>query len=181
MSVPRFIVVLVAVDLALGLAYVGYFLIGHPYEPLAKLIDLDGEGNLPTWYSSIQWFGVAYLLWAFAVRHVRRGQLRSWFLMALPLVFLLFSLDEVAQLHEHLGLLSDAVLPNGTRDSTAVSRTGLFFLFVGVPLGIVFVGLLAAVRPFLATRPAASMKIAGGMGLFLFAAVGIDALSNFTT
>ena len=45
MSVPRFIVVLVAVDLALGLAYVGYFLMGRRYEPLARLIDLDGEAN----------------------------------------------------------------------------------------------------------------------------------------
>ena len=70
MSIPRFIIVLFAVDLALGLVYLAYFLIGHPYEPLARLIDLDGEANLPTWYSSIQWFCVAYL--AVGLRHAAR-------------------------------------------------------------------------------------------------------------
>jgi hypothetical protein len=180
-SVPRFIWVLFAVDLALGLAYLGYFLLGHPYEPFAKLIDLDGEANLPTWYSSVLWFSVAYLTWVFAERHVLRSRIRSWFLFALPLVFVLFSLDEVAQLHEHLGVLSDALLPNGTREATVVSHTGLFFLFVGVPFAIVFIGLIGAVRPFLAENPGAFVKLAGGMALFVFAAVGLDALSNFTT
>lgn len=181
MSVPRFIWVLIAIDLALGLAYLAYFLIGHPYEPLTKLIDLDGEANLPTWYSSVLWFGVAYLTWVFAQRHVVRSRIRTWFLFALPLVFVLFSLDEVAQIHEHVGVLSDALLPSGTREATLVSRTGLFFLFVGVPFVIVFIGLLAAVRPFLAERPGAFLKLVAGMAVFVFAAVGLDALSNFTT
>ena len=181
MSIPRFIVVLLGIDVALGLVYLAYFLIGHPIEPLAKLIDLDGEANLPTWYSSIQWFCVAYLAWVFAARHADRARVRSWFLLALPLVFLLFSLDEVAQLHEHLGVMSDVLLPNGTRDATAFSHTGLFFLLIGVPFVIVFVGLLTAVRPFLSGHPAAFMKLVGGMALFIFAAVGLDALSNLTT
>jgi hypothetical protein len=180
-SVPRFIKVLFAIDLTLALAYLGYFLIGQPYEPLAKLIDLDGESNLPTWYASILWFGVAYLTWVFAERHVLRSRVRSWFLLALPLVFVLFSLDEVAQLHEHLGVLSDVLLPTGTREQTIVSHTGLFFLFIGVPFVIVFVGLLGAVRPFLAEDPGAFQKLVGGMALFVVAAVGLDALSNFTT
>ena len=84
-------------------------------------------------------------------------------------------------MHEHLGVMSDILLPNGTRDATAFSHTGLFFLLIGVPFVIVFVGLLTAVRPFLSGQPAAFVKLVGGMALFIFAAVGLDALSNLTT
>lgn len=179
LAIPRFVVVLITVDLALGALYLADFMLGQPFKPFAKLIDLDGETNLPTWYSSIQWFCVAFVLWLFAERHIDRGRVRSWFLLALPLVFLLFSLDEVAQIHERLGDLSDTVLPNGTREGTLVSSTGLFFLFVGVPFVLVFIGLIAAIRPFLVRYPGAFLKLAVGMIVFLVAAVGLDALSNF--
>ncbi len=179
MSVPRFIAVLFAVDIAFGVVYLGYFLIGHPYEPLAKVIDLDGEANLPTWYSSMQWFCVAYVLWVFAVRHIVRSQVRSWFLIIVPMVFLLFSVDEVATLHEHIGVLTDVLLPNGTRDDTPFIRTGFYFLFLGIPFIILFIGLIAAVRPYLARYPTGFLKIAAGFALFMFAAGGLDLLSNF--
>ena len=179
MPVPRFIKVLFATDIAFGVIYLGYFLIGHPYAPLAKLIDLDGEANLPTWYSSMQWFCVAYVLWVFAIRHIVRSQIRSWFLTIVPIVFLLFSIDEVATLHEHLGVLSDALLPNGTRGDTPFIHTGLYFVFIGIPFIILFVGLIAAVRPYLTRYPAGFLKIAVGFALFMFAAGGLDFLSNF--
>lgn len=179
MSVPRFIKVLFAVDIAFGVVYIGYFLIGHPYAPLAKLIDLDGEANIPTWYSSMQWFCVAYVLWVFATRHLVRSQVRSWFLLIVPIVFLLFSVDEVATLHEHLGVLTDALLPNHTRDDTPFIHTGLYFVILGIPFIILFIGLIAAVRPYLARYPTGFLKIVVGFAMFMFAAGGLDALSNF--
>jgi hypothetical protein len=179
MAVPRFVVLLVAVDLVLGSVYLAYFVLGQPYRTIAALIDLDGEGNLPTWYATVQWFSVAMLTWVFARQHVVRAAVRSWCLLALPAVFLLFSLDEMVQIHERLGLLSDILLPNATRQGTPFFRTGLYFVFIGIPFALVFVGLIAAARPYLAQSPAGFLKLASGVGLFLLAAGGMDALSNF--
>lgn len=180
-SIPGFVVVLLGLDLALGLIYLAYYLLGRPFEPLANFIDLDGEANLPTWYSSIQWFCVAAVLWVFAERHFVRAQIRSWLLLLLPAIYLAFSLDEVATIHEWLGLLSDALLPNGTREGTLLSSTGLFFLVIGLPFGILFAGLVVALRPHLARSRRAFVLLVTGMVLFLTAAVGVDALSNFVT
>ena len=98
-------------------------------------------------------------------------------LLALPLVFLLFSLDEVAELHEHLGILSDVFLPNWHQiDSPAPHRAVLPGPFSGIPFVIVFVGLLAAGAR---TSPytAAFTKVAGGTAPFILAAVALDALA----
>lgn len=176
---PRFVVALFGLDLTLGLVYLAYYLLGRPFDSLAHFIDLDGEANVPTWYASIQWFCVAAMLWVFARRHVARSSMRSWLLLLLPAVFLAFSLDEVAGIHEWLGVKSDVLLPGGTRATTAFSQTGLWFLFIGVPLVILFVGLIGAVRPYLARVPGAFVKLVAGMALVLTAAIGVDALSNF--
>ena len=46
MSIPRFIIVLFAVDLALGLVYLAYFLIGHPYRA-PRQADRSGRRGEP--------------------------------------------------------------------------------------------------------------------------------------
>jgi len=173
------VAILVAIDLALGLVYLAYFLIGRPYRTLAELVDLDAEANLPTWYATVLWFSVAMILWVFARRRVTRSRARSWFLLVLPALFLLFSLDEMIEIHERVGLLSDILLPHGTREGTSFARTGLYSVIIGIPVVIAFVGLIAAVRPYLGRYPAGFAKLAGGFGLFMLAAGGLDLLSNF--
>src|SRR5690606_30400245 len=86
--VPALILLVFALDLLLALLYVGNYMVGHEYEPLTRFVDLDGEANLPTWYSSMQWFSVALLLGLFAYRHFEPKTLRSWALIMLPLIFL---------------------------------------------------------------------------------------------
>ncbi len=83
-AIPRFIWVLLAIDAALGIVYLADYAIGHPVSLFAKFIDLDGERNLPTWYSSIQWFAVSALLFGVADRFAERLAPRSWLLYLLP-------------------------------------------------------------------------------------------------
>jgi hypothetical protein len=167
-------------DVALGLAYLANALAGAPFRPLTVLLDLNGEGNVPAWYASMQWVCVAALLGLFAARHVSRAQRESWLLVLFPLVFLVLSLDEAVQLHERLGRGSDRfVLPGGSRENTVFARTGLWMAIIGPPFLAFFVGLLFALRPYFQRAPGAFLKILWGMALMLTGALGLETFSNF--
>jgi hypothetical protein len=178
---PRWVVGLIAIDVGLTLLYLLDFVLGRPFAPISRFIDLDGERNLPTWWSSIQWFCVAAAFWVFAIRNVERRPSRSWLLLIPAAVFLAFSLDEVATIHEYVGYLSDALLPLGERVTSVVPKTGLFFILFGVPFAILFAGLLTAILPFLTAVPRARNRLLAGTALMLIAAIGIEALSNLLT
>jgi hypothetical protein len=180
-AIPTFIIILLAIDLALAIAYAGHFVLGNPSTTLRHFLDLDGEEDLSTWYSSVQWFCVGAVFWVFAERNVVRVHIRSWLLVLLPVIFLTFSLDEVAGIHEFLGHESDALFPSGRRDASPFSTTGLWFLAIGIPFVILFAALIVSLRPLLARSRRAAKLLLVGMSLFLLAAVGVEALSNFVT
>src|SRR5688500_9384001 len=77
-------------------------LLGSPVAVLHALVDLDGEGNLPAWFSSFQLAFISLSLWFLVFQdHKPEKPSRSFF--ALPAsVFLLWSADETAQMHERL-------------------------------------------------------------------------------
>src|SRR5215217_4938694 len=117
--IPTLILIFFMIDLALGIAYIFTYLVLRyladlPDTMMPVFLDLKREGNLPTWYSSIQWFCVATLLGIFAQRNFRLSESKSWLLVILPLVFLAFSLDESARIHEWLGNKSDIFLPDAS-------------------------------------------------------------------
>ena len=115
LGVPVIVWAFFAIDVAIGTIYSVDHLLGTPFAPVTRMFDLDGESNVPTWYSSIQWFVVFAVLFGVAERRVSLADRRSWFLWLLPLVFLAFSADEVVQLHEHIGAESDGLLFGQTR------------------------------------------------------------------
>lgn len=178
-EVPSFIKKFLLADLLLGIAYLADRLAGHPVEELSSFIDLNGEQNLPTWYSSIQWFCVAALLAFFAARNVSVSRPRSWPLLALPPVFLFLSLDEVAQIHEWLGNKSDALLPGATRAGTPFFHTGIWMFLLGLPFLALFYTLILAARASLRRAPGAQRKVLIGMAIMLGGSIGIETLHNF--
>jgi hypothetical protein len=176
--IPPAILIFLVIDLALGLAYVVNYLAGQPFRPLTRLLDLNGECNLQSWYSSMQWLCVAILQGIFAYRNFSRSSRRSWLLVALALLFLAFSVDEVAQIHEGLGKRMDMMLPGGTRKNTPFSHSGIWMLVIGGPFIIFFAWLAYSVRGYFWRAPGAYVKLVLGMALFLTGAIGIEALSN---
>src|SRR4249920_1438570 len=110
LGVPVVVWTLFAIDVALGAVYSVDHLLGTPFAPVTRLFDLDGESNVPAWYSSVQWFAVFAVSFGAAERRVSRADRRSWFLWLLPLVFLACSADEVVQFHEHIGARSDVLV-----------------------------------------------------------------------
>jgi hypothetical protein len=177
--IPALILVFIFIDVSLGLGYIVNELIGHPYSRLTVLLDLNGEGNLPTWYSSIQWFCVATFLGLFAYSNFRIGQRRSWLLPVLALFFLAFSVDEVARIHEWLGNKTDVLLPDGSRANTPLPETGIWMFVIGVPVLAVFGWLIFSIRMYFHNTPNALMKVFAGLLITLSGALGFEILKNF--
>jgi len=115
---PRWLVwatlTFVVVQAALAIAYVAARLAGE--RPLR--IDLDWEGNVPTWWSSLLMLTIAVLC---AVAAVAPGGGRSvrlhWAVAAVA--FLGLSMQEVAQAHEAIYLIRDAGVVAETATVTA--------------------------------------------------------------
>ena len=133
-TVPKFIFVLFACQLVLCLLYVhaANFSVHHSWY---RLVDLSGENNLPTWFSSFQLTLVAMMFTLFFVGKSQRGE-QAWAMLIAAAGFLLLSLDETAELHERIGGMSDALLPGGDRDNTSLHRTGIW-MFVLAPVALI--------------------------------------------
>ena len=179
LGVPVIVWAFFAIDVALGTIYVVDHLLGTPFAPVTRMFDLDGESNVPTWYSSIQWFVVFAVLFGVAERRVSLADRRSWFLCLLPLVFLAMSADEVVQLHERIGAASDGLLFGGTRAGTALPETGIWFIVVGVPFVVAIIALFATIRPYLRRPSGALARIVVGLALLVSGATGGDFVANF--
>jgi len=66
------------------------------------LFDLDGEGNLPAWFSSFQLALVAICFWMLAARRRTSQRPSRRFLRMCGGLFLLLAIDETALLHERI-------------------------------------------------------------------------------
>jgi hypothetical protein len=180
LRVPYLVLIVFMTDLVLGIAYLGDYLAGRPYYRLTVFLNLDEEGNLPTWFASMQWFCVALLMLVYAVSKFSRSQKKSWLLLLLPLIFLALSLDEVAGIHEKLGTFSDRLLPAGSRLHTPFKITGIWMVLLGVPFVALLASLTLSIREYIQEAPGAFFKIILGMLVMLTGAMGIETLSNFT-
>lgn len=97
--ISRIVRVLIAIEFLLVALYWINILCGEP--PAIHLIfDLDGEGNLPTWFSSAQLLTIALTLWAANRFRGDKPMPSRLFLNLLAAGFLLLSIDETAQIHE---------------------------------------------------------------------------------
>jgi hypothetical protein len=90
---------LLAVELLLVAFYWLKNLCGDP-PLLNPIFDLDGEANLPAWFSSAQLLAIALTLWM--ANRLRSDKLRPsrLFMNLLAAGFLYLSVDETAQVHE---------------------------------------------------------------------------------
>ena len=77
-------------------------------EEFLIAVDVDAEANIPTWYAVVTLLGCAVLLGAIASRvRAEKGRFAGHWRW-LCILFVALSIDEMAQLHEHLGRLQSA-------------------------------------------------------------------------
>ena len=180
-DIPLPVLVLFAVDVLLLFVYLVHYFLGRPFgRIITRLIDLDAERNISTWFSSLQLFliGLLFVILAYLLqqRGVREGVKWYWLL---ALVFVSLSLDEFAGVHEQLGLISDALLPGGDREGTVFQRTGIWMFLLGIPF-IIFMLLVARkLHEHVAGRGFTRLFLTG-FAVFIGSAVGIEILANFT-
>lgn len=72
---------------------------------LKRLFDLNGEANIPAWYSSVLWLAGAFYATRLFVEYRETGLFRfpAFYWLALALCATLLSLDESAGFHEAIG------------------------------------------------------------------------------
>jgi len=178
-SWPRRLVAAVLVlDLLVLLAYAADTALGHPVGVLESFFDLDGEQNLPTWWSSAKLLAAGLVLGAaFLLRRGTDGA-RAWLLAAAALVAVGLSLDETALLHERLGLV---VLPHGRREGTIFAQGGPWMMVL-VPAAVIGPAMLwrLGLRDYLRAAPGAALRIGLGLGLFVAGAAGVELLRGIS-
>lgn len=164
---------LLAIDLALTASNpLAFALTGR----VPDLIYLDAEGNLPSWWSSMQLLLAGLLLGLVALRS-RRVDRAAWMLALVAAVFVAMSVDESSGLHERAGLLVDRML--GGRAGTAFHRTGLWVFVLGLPAALAMAWMLNHLSRFLASVAGARRWLLAGLILLMGGALGVEALSNF--
>jgi hypothetical protein len=167
-TVTRLLGTVVATIVAAGCATgVIAIISGHDHLfGLTRLLDLNGEHNIPSWYSSAALLTAAALLYAIAAATGEAQTRRGW--RALSLLFVALSLDEAAGVHELTNRPLRAMLDVGPV---------LYFPWIlaggctAIIMGIWFM-------PWLRTLPAdtrALLVLAGGM--FVGGALGVEAIT----
>jgi hypothetical protein len=180
-SIPIPVRLLLLADVAMVALYLFNAALAHPYRRLTRLVDLDGEANLPTWYSSGQLLILGLLLGVFAVLMADRRETPSWPFLALAALCLVLSLDEIAQIHERLGNKSDVLLPGGSRKGSLVPLTGIWMFLLGPPFLLVVVLLWRVLAPVLQGRKRVARLYLVGFVVYTGSVLGIELLANFVS
>jgi hypothetical protein len=77
-------------------------LTGGQFQLLHSLFDLDGEANIPAWFSSAQLLVVALAFWTHALRQPRSLRPSKTFFGLAGCAALYASMDEAGQIHEQV-------------------------------------------------------------------------------
>lgn len=180
-AVPGAVRLLLLADITMAALYILDTALGHPYWSLTRLVDLDQEANIPTWYSSSQILILALLLGVFVFAKIDRRAVKSWTLVALPALCLALSLDETAQIHEWFGNASDRLFATGSREGSLVPRTGLWMFLLGPPFLMASAVLWRALLPLLRGRKHVVRLYLAGFFVYAASALGTEVVSNAVT
>lgn len=176
-KIPRLIASLFLLDLLICALFAVVELARTPGAIVSSFVGLDREANLPTWYSAAQYLLTACGLAVFAGRRWAHRRVDGLLLWALAACVVGFSLDEIARIHEWLGVRSDALLPGADRVHTPFRITGIWMFLIGVPGVAVLLALLWRVEHELGAL--ATGLFVTGLLVLAAGAIGFETLSNF--
>jgi len=165
--IARALAVAIAALTAASLAgQISKYFLGHDHVfGLVALFDLDAEGNVPTWFSTVQLLACSVLLGLIgSVKHRRREPFaRHW--LVLSAIFLYMSADEASVIHE---LLNPVI-----RSALHVPPVFYYAWVVGGAVAVLVVGLVYL--RFVWSLPARTRRlviIAGS--IYVAGALGMD-------
>lgn len=135
-------------------------------DALGMRLHLNGEGNVPAFYSSLQLLACALVLALIARVSWRTNSRWRFHWALLGFGFLYLSFDEAAQLHELLSIVGRAAAAGPTNHAIWVGPA----MVAVVPIGLAFIPFLLA----LPLKTALLMVVSGT--LFLTGAAGIEVI-----
>ena len=156
--------------------YIRYSYGNESQLSFVRLFNLEGENNLPSWYSSLALFLSSAALGTIGLQRRQERNPWAWHWLALAFGFLYLSADEAASIHEIAAPLVHRWLDATGHANTVISVIGTAWLLVGIPVAaIVFLMFWGFLRhlPF-ATR--ALFLVAGG--LFITGTLGVEAVGG---
>jgi hypothetical protein len=139
-----------------------------------RLVDLNAEGNIPSWWSSAQLLAAGLLVAVVVLRNWRTDR-RAWTLAGLAALLIAMSADETASFHERLGSYLDLL---ADRRASLFPETGYWPLFIGVPAITVIGYTLWTCASIIAEGRGCLARFVAGLVLLFTGAVGFELLNN---
>ena len=168
-QITRILLCVVALLVGAGVfVQVEKYAFDHDYQwGLLRLFDLDGESNVPAWYSSVALFLCAPLL---LLVSAEKGApyVRHWQILAV--VFVLLSLDEAASFHESLSWTLQV----------ALDSHGIFYYAWLIPAILFVLLILMVYRRFLWGLPRETRSrflVAGAV--YVTGAIGLEMVESW--
>lgn len=130
-----------------------------------RILNLDEENNIPTWYSSMILFASAILFGLITIWKNHTKDKFRYYWLALTLGFLVMSMDEVASIHERLVQPIDTTLK--------ITYTNHFsWLLAGIPL-VAILGILF-LRFWMQLESSYKWLFLAAGGLYLSGVIGLE-------
>jgi hypothetical protein len=141
------------------------------WKAVMRLFDVNSEGNVPTWFSSMLLMACALVAGLLAVLVRRAGGRDARYWAGLAAVLSLLSLDEVAGLHERLGGPAAEVLGDATGGV-------LHFAWVAPGVVLALVVGLAFARLVVRLPPGTRRLVVAAAAMYLTGAVALEAVGG---
>jgi hypothetical protein len=141
-----------------------------------RLFNLEGENNLPSWYSSVALLLCSAALGNIGLQRRHEGNPWAWHWLALAFGFLCLSADEAASIHEMAAPLVDRWLETTGQMDTVISGIGTSWLLAGIPVAAIVFLMFWGFLQHLPFTTRALFLIAGG--LFITGAIGVEAVGG---
>ena len=153
------------------------FFYGHDVQlGFLRLLALDGENTLPSWYSSVQLLFSSAVLAVIGLSRKQEKNPYGWHWLTLSVLFLCLAIDEASSIHEMAAPPIERWLQSAGHLDSVLSVVGTPWLLAAIPFTIIV--FLVFLR-FLWHLPRATMTLflIGG-GLYVAGAVGIEDLAG---
>jgi hypothetical protein len=160
---------LVLFELGLIAIYLTGHVIGHP----TKFFDLDGEANLPAWFSSMQFLLIGQVFYLKSLQPNPKNLPSYFFLILISAGFIFLSVDEAAQVHETLS----GILKRSTSMPRFKDGNGMWILPYVLIGSFVFYKVYREVLVMWNHFRKETMVMASGMIMIAFGAVFLEIIS----
>lgn len=148
-------------------------LLGEPSWQITRLIDLDTEANIPTWFSSILLFIAAFFAYHCSLlAKTRQNGKTIWQILSLGL--LVMSCDEVATIHERLGFVINKYIFKFPKPE---SHTWL--LMIGPLAVIIILSIIIRIKKYLKGSTKALRLLTIGVLIYFFGSIVLESTVRF--